>query len=149
MFAKFKFNSQGLKEINLISLDPVLVEKAKVVQRTGPVTIDSTSSNSFITGYSKGRIERIGGFDRNLMEIRFKAPHLNFNGTYKAKSHVLGIPVNGGGPYKVTFGKKKRVFVELWVKLIYFQKNLMPRCFLISLELREMEKNILKLLMLG
>lgn len=96
----------GFDEINIPTIDPLFVPYAKVVQRTGPVTIDSISTNSSIKGFSKGIIEKFRGFERNLMEIKIKVPKLEFRGTYKAKAYVLGIPVNGGGPYKNIFGNR-------------------------------------------
>jgi hypothetical protein len=96
---------QGKSEINLKPIDPLFVAHARVVEDSGPVRIDSTSTNSYISGFSKGTFEKFGGFDRNLLEAKIKTPRLNFNGTYKAISHVFGIPVNGGGPYKVVYGK--------------------------------------------
>lgn len=75
-----------------------------MVQESGPVKIDSTTTNSSIIGFSKGTIEKFGGFEKNLMEIKIRAPLITFHGIYKAKSYVIGIPINGGGPYKVVYG---------------------------------------------
>lgn len=100
-----KFPRTGIAGINLESLDPMLVTEAKVVERAGPVKVDGKSTNTIIKGYSKAKISQIGGFERNKMEIKFKVPTLHFNGTYEAQASILGIPVNGGGPYTVVFSK--------------------------------------------
>ena len=75
------------------------------MQSVGPVTVNGNATNSFIRGLSKGEITKFGGFDKNLMEIKIRARKVKFNGTYAAKSRVLGIPINGGGPYKALFSE--------------------------------------------
>lgn len=86
------------------------IDYVKVVERAGPVTIDGKSTNVTIKGYSRGKIGYIGGFEDNKMEIKIKIPKLNFDGTYQAVATILGIPINGGGPYKVVFSKIKFYF---------------------------------------
>lgn len=92
--------------MGLFSLDPLFNEYAEVRQKTGPVTVEGTSTNTVIRGFSKGRVEKITGFDRNRLEIRVKVPTLKFKGNYNSKANVIGIPISGSGPYNVIFSKK-------------------------------------------
>lgn len=87
----------------------MMVEKSRVVQRTGPVTVDGVSTNVSVTGYSKGKIEKIGGFDKDKLEIKVRVPHLNFKGKYKSVAEVLGISINGAGPFTVNFCKLRLI----------------------------------------
>ena len=61
--------------------------------------------NVTIHGFSKGKIEKIGGFDNNVMEIEYKAVNIKFKGKYDAKARVLGIPLNGQGQFTLVFSK--------------------------------------------
>jgi hypothetical protein len=87
------------------SIDPMHIDYVKVLQDAGIVTVRGSANNSYASGLSKGKIERIGGFDRNFMLIKFKTPKLNVNGSYKSVAHVISLPINGDGKYRVAFSK--------------------------------------------
>lgn len=93
----------GNSEIDLPSLDPLKVDHVKVQQDVGIVTVRGSATKSLISGFSKGKIERFSGFDKNLLKVKIKAPLVSANGTYNAIARVLGIPINGNGKYKVNF----------------------------------------------
>lgn len=88
-----------------MSLDPFLVDYIKVVQDAGVVKVTATANDTYVRGFSKGKIEKITGFDKNIVEIKFRVPKLIAKGKYSSASTVLGIPINGRGPYSVTFSK--------------------------------------------
>lgn len=78
----------------------------KINRNSGAVTVNGIVNNITIIGYSKGKIEKIGGFEKNTMEIKYKAPSIRFKGKYNVRASVLGIPLNGQGFFTLVFSKK-------------------------------------------
>lgn len=77
----------------------------KIARSSGAVTVNGVVNNITILGYSKGKIEKIGGFEKNVMEIEYKTASIKFKGTYDAKARILGIPLNGQGQFTLVFSK--------------------------------------------
>ncbi|XP_070491874.1 circadian clock-controlled protein daywake-like [Chironomus tepperi] len=110
----------GIKELNLAPLDPFYVDYVKIVQDAGIVVINAVGNNTSIYGFSKGKFEKVTGFDVNKPEIVLKAPKLNFSGLYSSVANVLGLSINGKGSFKVSFNN----FVGTYkMKLERYQKN--------------------------
>ncbi|KAG5671208.1 hypothetical protein PVAND_001417 [Polypedilum vanderplanki] len=94
---------EGNADLKLRSFDPMLIDYVNFVQDAGIVTVRGSANNSYASGLSKGKIEKIEGFDKNSMIVKFKTPKLNVNGSYKSIAKVVNVPINGDGKYKVTF----------------------------------------------
>ncbi|XP_070504478.1 uncharacterized protein [Chironomus tepperi] len=113
-------NFLGIKELNLAPLDPFYVDYVKIVQDAGIVVINAIGNNTNIYGFSKGKFEKVTGFDVNKPEIVLKAPKLNFSGLYSSVANVLRLSINGKGSFKVSFNN----FVGTYrMKLERYQKN--------------------------
>lgn len=86
-------------------MDPFYVDHIKIMQDVGIVTVKANANDTKIIGFSKGKIEKITGFNKNQPEIHIKTSKLNFSGKYMAIANVLGYPLNGQGTYNVQFSK--------------------------------------------
>lgn len=100
----------GIEDIKLDSLDPLRVDRLKIARNSGAVTVNGVVNNITIHGYSKGKIEKIGGFDKNVMEIKYKAANIKFKGKYNVKASILGIPLNGQGLFTLVFSELILIF---------------------------------------
>jgi len=63
-----------------------------------------------LTGLSTATIERIFGFDINLLEIHFKVPKFHFEGYYKASAVVFGFQSQGEGIFTLNFCKFHQLY---------------------------------------
>ena len=97
----------GITEIDLASLDPFKVDKIKLNHDYGAIKVNGTVYNIKLNGFANTTIQKISGFDTNLLEIHFKTPKFSFFGFYKAKSEVLGFSSNTEGNFLVNFCKFK------------------------------------------
>ena len=95
----------GITEIDLQSLDPLIVEKVRLKHDYGIVKADGLTYNVKAFGFSSATIEKFSGFDKNLLEIHFKVPKLKYTGFYKARGEIVGFPVKGIGSYTLNFCK--------------------------------------------
>jgi hypothetical protein len=75
----------------------------KIVQDSGIVTVRGHAKDSLIFGFSKGKFDKFSGFDKDLVEMKFKSPSVKVNGTFSAKSHVINLPINTSGAYTAIF----------------------------------------------
>jgi len=71
----------------------------------GALKADGLSYNIKGLGFSAAKIEKISGFDKNLLEIHIKVPKLKFIGFYKARGELLGFPLESVGSYTLNFCK--------------------------------------------
>ncbi|KAL7024879.1 hypothetical protein ACKWTF_013230 [Chironomus riparius] len=110
----------GITEIDLQSLDPFVVDKLKVLHDYGVIKANGTVYNINLKGLSSATIEKLLGFDKNLLEIHFKVPRLHVKGFYIATGSVFGIPSQAEGIFTLNFydfsGKLK-------IKLERFTRN--------------------------
>lgn len=88
------------------SIDPMFIDYVNVRQDAGIITVRGSANNSYASGMSKGKISQIA-FDGSLMQIKFKTPKLNVNGSYKSVARIINLPIDGNGKYKVTFSESK------------------------------------------
>lgn len=79
------------------------------MQSNGSMTIDATSSNSQIKGFSNATFVKFKGFNKNFLEFEMKAPMLIFSGTYKMQAKLLGMSMKGDGDYYNTYSKVKLI----------------------------------------
>lgn len=124
------------------------VNRIKITRNSGAISVDGTATNITIIGFSRGKIENFGGFQKNMLEIKFTAPSIKFMGKYNAKASVLGIPLSGIGDFTLNFSKFNIKFQtkKNWIILFSnFQKTLTLNSYLNYYELNRMKKNILKL----
>ena len=82
-----------------------MVDKLKVVHDYGVIQANGTLWNINLSGLSAATIERIYGFDKNLLEIHFKVPKFHFKGYYKAMALVFGFQSQGEGIFTLNFCK--------------------------------------------
>ncbi|XP_070507619.1 circadian clock-controlled protein daywake-like [Chironomus tepperi] len=110
----------GITEIDLQSLDPFVVDKFKVLHDYGVIQANGTVYNIKLRGLRTATIERIFGFDKNLLEIHFKVPEFHFKGFYSASGVVFGFPSKSDGIFTLNFYD----FVgKLKVKLERYTRN--------------------------
>lgn len=91
--------------MNLNAFDPFKINRLKISHPTGLVTIEGVTTSSSVTGFSKGVITKMRGFDKDMVEIRYRAPLLKFKGKYSAKATLIGFPIDGAGKYSLTLSK--------------------------------------------
>ncbi|KAL7024870.1 hypothetical protein ACKWTF_013225 [Chironomus riparius] len=80
-----------------------MVDKIKINHDYGAIKSNGTVYNIKLHGFATTTIQKISGFDKNLLEIYFKTPKFSFTGFYKANSDVLGFPINAEGNFLMNF----------------------------------------------
>lgn len=95
----------GISEIDLAPLDPFYVDYIKIVQDAGIVKVRASANNTNILGFSKGKIDKFTGFNKDMPEIHIKASKLSFSGKYASIANVLGLSINGRGTYSTVFSE--------------------------------------------
>ena len=84
-----------------------MVDKIKIDHDYGVIKTNGTVYNIKLHGFATTTIQKISGFDKNLLEIYFKTPKFSFTGFYKAKYEVFGFPSNSEGSFLMNFCKFK------------------------------------------
>ncbi|XP_026477545.1 uncharacterized protein LOC113383497 [Ctenocephalides felis] len=88
----------GIAEIDVPAADPLHIDKLRILQGQGPVSVNASLENVVITGFSKTKIveNRV-----NLKNFHFytlmKIPKLRIEGTYDLKGRILLVPLIGNG----------------------------------------------------
>ena len=82
-----------------------MADKLRVLHDYGVIQGNGTLWNINLFGLKAATIERIFGFDRNLLEIHFKVPKIHFKGLYKAQATVFGFHSEGEGIFTLNFCK--------------------------------------------
>lgn len=102
---KINLKFPGIPEIALPSLEPLRLGHMNLLQRNGSMTVDATSSDSHIDGFSNATFVKFKGIDKNFLELEIKAPMLTFSGTYKLTAKLLGMAMRGEGHYLNIYSK--------------------------------------------
>ncbi|CAG9806930.1 unnamed protein product [Chironomus riparius] len=111
----------GIPEIDLASLDPFLVNQFFVDRKYSTIKIKNGDfSNMKMRGLQSATIEKISGFDKDHLEIEFKAPKLTFTGSFKADAKVLFFPINTDGEFTL---KLYDYDAKLNIKLDRYTRN--------------------------
>ncbi|XP_070491873.1 circadian clock-controlled protein daywake-like [Chironomus tepperi] len=118
----------GITEIDLVPLEPFMVDKIKLNHNIGAIKTKGNVYNVMLQGFATTTIESISGFDKNLLEIDFKTPRFSFSGFYKATSEVLGFPIVSEGKFLMNFydfAGKLKIKLERYTRngKTYFRTN--------------------------
>lgn len=103
--ATFSKHTQGIPEMNLVSLDPMKIEKMDIVQGgDGPINIVLNFKNVDLTGLSQSIVKKANGFsaDPTKMEMGVLIPVASLVGGYKINGKVLILPIQGEGKSNMT-----------------------------------------------
>ncbi|XP_055543663.1 protein takeout-like [Wyeomyia smithii] len=100
----FAKHSKGIPEVNLVALDPLIIEKMDIVQGEGPINIVLNFKNVELTGLSQSAIKKANGFtaDPTRMELGILVPAASLVGGYKINGKVLILPIQGEGHSNMT-----------------------------------------------
>ncbi|XP_053692816.1 protein takeout-like isoform X1 [Sabethes cyaneus] len=100
----FAKHSKGIPEVNLVSLDPLIIEKMDIVQGDGPINIVLNFKNVELTGLSQSVIKKANGFtaDPTKMDLGILVPVASLIGGYKINGKVLILPIQGEGHSNMT-----------------------------------------------
>jgi len=102
----------GITEIDLQSIDPFKVDKIKFFNDYGVIQSNGTLWNINLFGFSTATIERIFGFDKNLLEIHFNVPKYHFKSNYKAEGKAFGFHSQGEGIFTLNLCKFEQFFFD-------------------------------------
>ena len=98
--------STGIPELEIPSLDPLIIPEVKVSQNAGAITLESTYQNITITGPTKFRLRTVRvdpKSDKFRMKIWF--PDLQMKAHYDIKGKLLMMPLLGKGICYGNFSK--------------------------------------------
>lgn len=102
--ATFAKHSKGIPEVNLVQLDPLIIEKMDIVQGDGPINIELNFKNVELTGLSESTIKKASGFtaEPSQMDLAILVPVASLVGGYKINGKVLILPIQGQGHSNMT-----------------------------------------------
>ncbi|XP_062124613.1 protein takeout [Drosophila sulfurigaster albostrigata] len=95
------FARKGIKELNLVQLDPLLIKKFSLGKNPkSPVNIDLTFTNANLLGLSDAQVKKVTPFSKDLSrDITFElmSPRITLTGPYVVDGKVLILPIRGKG----------------------------------------------------
>ncbi|KAH8283814.1 hypothetical protein KR054_002501 [Drosophila jambulina] len=95
------FAEIGIKELNLMPLDPLHVTKFKIARNpNSPVNIDLSFHEVDILGLHQGIAKKVSGFTHDLsrnVELVMDVPQIIVKGPYAVDGRVLILPIVGKG----------------------------------------------------
>lgn len=103
--ATFAKHAAGIPAIDLVSLDPLKIQKMDIVQGgDGPINIVLNFKNVDLTGLSEAVVKKANGFTANptKMELGILVPVTSLVGGYKINGKVLILPIQGEGRSNMT-----------------------------------------------
>lgn len=102
----------GLKELNLIQLDPLHVDFINIIQgenENSPVNLVLKLLDIDIYGLDKIHATKVEGFEedpsKSKIEFHGTIPILTISGNYKMKGQILVLPIQGNGKCNITIGE--------------------------------------------
>lgn len=101
----FTKHTQGIPEVNLVSLDPLKIEKMDIVQGgDGPINIVLNFKNVDLTGLAQSTVKKANGFTAypTKMDMAVLVPVASLVGGYKINGKVLILPIQGEGKSNMT-----------------------------------------------
>lgn len=84
-----------------------------------PVSMDFKSPSMIVKGYSKAKLLKFGGFDKNSVNVKFTVPSQVYGGQFKSKARVLFVPLNNEGTFHIKLSKFLSTFMDFY-KGFYF-----------------------------
>ncbi|CAG9806932.1 unnamed protein product [Chironomus riparius] len=109
-----------ITEMDLALLDPFIVDKVKLNHEYGVVKVNGTVYNIKLQGLATTTIQKLSGFDKNLLEIHYKNTKYTFTGFFKAKSEIFGFQLNTAGSFLLN---TYDVAAKLIIKLERYTRN--------------------------
>ncbi|XP_032305368.2 protein takeout [Drosophila ananassae] len=111
-FVLKNYAKSGVKELGLIPLDPLHINKFQIGRNPhSPVNIDLSFRDVDLLGLGDAIPKRVGGFTLNLgrsIELVMEVPELAVKGPYSVDGRVLILPIVGKGNAKIIL-KKSRI----------------------------------------
>ncbi|XP_055612009.1 protein takeout-like [Uranotaenia lowii] len=101
----FRKHSKGIPEVQLVSLDPLKIEKMDIVQGgDGPINIVLNFKNVDLSGMSESTVKKANGFTATptKMDLSILVPVVSLVGGYKINGKVLILPIQGDGKSNMT-----------------------------------------------
>lgn len=96
----------GDEELGLLSLDPLKIEKFKIVRNDSELKVDMEFRRVELKGFKNATIYKISGFQKdpecNKLDIRFKTPLVIMTGPFTVAVKLLILPIEERGNVTVT-----------------------------------------------
>lgn len=88
----------GIPQLKMSSLDPMFIPKISIFQVSGPVSIDSTFTNLYITGIANIDIKQVtADLDNYRLDLQVAIPYLYTAADYTLNGRILVLPISGSG----------------------------------------------------
>ncbi|KAB7496723.1 Protein takeout, partial [Armadillidium nasatum] len=93
--------SQGLPDLNIPILEPVLLETLEFAQQEGPVNIRARLKDVHVSGISNFTLQLLKtDLTNNEIKVKVHLPVLRVQGNYVLQGNLLLLPVTGEGPFR-------------------------------------------------
>ncbi|XP_069682357.1 protein takeout-like [Periplaneta americana] len=90
--------SAGIAQLQIPSVKPMIIPKISVIQGSGPVSIDSSFTNTHVDGITNFVIKKVNAdVDNYRIDIEVDIPFLYVYGDYQINGKVLVLPIQGSG----------------------------------------------------
>nr|AGM32444.1 hemolymph juvenile hormone binding protein (JHBP) [Coptotermes formosanus] len=88
----------GIPQLKMPSVDPMFIPKVRLVQGSGPVSIDSTFTDIYVTGITNFDIKQVTvDLDNYRVDLQMALPYLYLNSDYTIQGRILALPISGSG----------------------------------------------------
>lgn len=102
----------GIKELNLIPLNPLHVDFINIIQgqkQNSPVNLVLKLLDIDVYGLDKIHASKFEGFEKDPIKSKIEfhgiIPRLTISGNYKMKGQILVLPIQGNGKCNITIGE--------------------------------------------
>ncbi|XP_065090459.1 protein takeout-like [Ochlerotatus camptorhynchus] len=96
LFDKLVTGIEGLEHVGTI--DPMKINKIRILQGDGPVSVNASLSKVVVTGFANTKVVRNVVSSRDFSwETHIKLPKMRIEGSYHMQGRILVIPLNGHG----------------------------------------------------
>ncbi|XP_055622304.1 protein takeout-like isoform X1 [Toxorhynchites rutilus septentrionalis] len=96
LFDKLVTGIEGLEHVGTI--DPMKINKIRILQGDGPVSVNASLSKVVMTGFAKTKVVRNVVSSKDFSwETHIQLPKMRLEGNYHMQGRILVIPLNGHG----------------------------------------------------
>lgn len=96
LFDKLVTGIEGIEHVGTI--DPMKINKIRILQGDGPVSVNASLSKVVVTGFANTKVVRNVVSNRDFSwETHIRLPKMRIEGNYHMQGRILVIPLNGHG----------------------------------------------------
>lgn len=93
LFSKLAHGIEGLQGLDTI--DPMMIDRIRILQGEGPVSVNASLKNVKVTGFSKTDVVENRVSDKDYSWVtKVRLPKMRLEGSYFMNGRILVIPLN-------------------------------------------------------